>query len=100
MHGGFFIFSICAATLRVCSSGSDLPVIDLSQLSPGMVAEAVGADLVVLEGMGRAIETNLRRGPFYPTSNTFSLNLRFDRGDSRHFHRLRTIKTDDLRLKL
>ena len=46
--------------LRVCSSGSDLPVIDLTRISPRLAAEVEGADLVVLEGMGRAIETNLR----------------------------------------
>jgi type II pantothenate kinase len=29
------------------------------QVSPELAAEAAGADLVVLEGMGRGIETNL-----------------------------------------
>lgn len=29
------------------------------QVSPAVAAESAGADLVVLEGMGRAIETNL-----------------------------------------
>ena len=46
--------------LRVVSSGSDLPVIDLSRTSTALAEAAKGADLVVLEGMGRAIETNLR----------------------------------------
>lgn len=45
--------------MRVIASGSDLPVIDLRFLSPALVEAARGADLVVLEGMGRAIETNL-----------------------------------------
>jgi type II pantothenate kinase len=46
-------------TLVVVSSGSDLPVIDLSRVSAELVDAARGADLVVLEGMGRGIETNL-----------------------------------------
>jgi type II pantothenate kinase len=48
-----------ANTLVVVSSGSDLPVIDLSRVSAELVDAARGADLVVLEGMGRGIETNL-----------------------------------------
>jgi uncharacterized protein with ATP-grasp and redox domains len=46
--------------LRVIPSGSDLPVIDLSKLSPGLCDAVADAELVILEGMGRAIETNLR----------------------------------------
>lgn len=49
--------------LRFVPSGSDLPVIDLSgaqnELSPELLDEAGLADFVVLEGMGRSIETNL-----------------------------------------
>lgn len=49
--------------LRFVPSGSDLPVIDLSgeqnTLSPELLEEATDADFVVLEGMGRSIETNL-----------------------------------------
>jgi type II pantothenate kinase len=48
-------------SLRLVPSGNDVPLIDLSCVSPELVAavneEAV--DLVVLEGMGRAVETNL-----------------------------------------
>ena len=50
------------------SSGNDLPVIDLRRVSRECAAAAAGADLVVLEGMGRSIETNLhaclRRAPW------------------------------------
>ncbi|GBG00302.1 hypothetical protein Rsub_13064 [Raphidocelis subcapitata] len=47
--------------LRVVSSGNDLGVIDLSEVSREVAAEAEdGCDLVVCEGMGRGIETNLR----------------------------------------
>ncbi|WIA22822.1 hypothetical protein OEZ86_009772 [Tetradesmus obliquus] len=46
--------------LRVMNSGNDLPVIDLREVSAELAAEAADADLLVLEGMGRAIETNLR----------------------------------------
>ena len=45
--------------LRVVSA-KRLPVIDLSRTSTALAEAAKGADLVVLEGMGRAIETNLR----------------------------------------
>ncbi|KAL3137393.1 hypothetical protein ABBQ32_006916 [Trebouxia sp. C0010 RCD-2024] len=45
--------------ITVVSSGSALPIIDLTKLSPECVAAAEGVDLVVMEGMGRAIETNL-----------------------------------------
>jgi len=45
--------------LSVISSGSSLPVIDLRTVSRALADEAADADLVVLEGMGRAIETNL-----------------------------------------
>ncbi|EFN58807.1 hypothetical protein CHLNCDRAFT_19893 [Chlorella variabilis] len=45
--------------LQVVASGSGLPVIDLSKISPELAEAAAGADLVVLEGMGRSIETNL-----------------------------------------
>lgn len=45
--------------ITVVSSGSALPIIDLTKLSPECVAAAEDVDLVVVEGMGRAIETNL-----------------------------------------
>ena len=47
--------------LELVASGNDIPLIDLSRVSPAL-AQAVGrrgVDLVVLEGMGRAIESNL-----------------------------------------
>lgn len=44
---------------RLISSGNDLPVIDLKFVSEAVATEALDADLVVLEGMGRGIETNL-----------------------------------------
>ncbi|KAI7846493.1 hypothetical protein COHA_000028 [Chlorella ohadii] len=50
---------ISSRQLQVVPSGSALPVIDLSQISSELAAAAEGADLVVLEGMGRSIETNL-----------------------------------------
>lgn len=45
--------------LLVVSSGNDMPVVDLSQVSQELAYVADDADLVILEGMGRAIETNL-----------------------------------------
>lgn len=44
---------------RLVSSGNDLPVIDLRFVSEAVAKEAQDADLVILEGMGRGIETNL-----------------------------------------
>ena len=46
-------------SLRLVASGNGSPGIDLTRISPDLADAAVDADLVVLEGMGRAIETNL-----------------------------------------
>lgn len=43
----------------IVNSGNDLPVIDLSRISQELAYLATDADLVILEGMGRGIETNL-----------------------------------------
>eukprot|EP00850_Spirogloea_muscicola_P003914 SM000016S01902 [mRNA] locus=s16:418468:422079:- [translate_table: standard] len=59
-----------AGRLLVVSSGNDLPVIDLSLISPELAFVADDADLIVLEGMGRSIETNL-----YASFKCDSLNL-------------------------
>jgi len=45
--------------VRVVDSGNELPVIDLKDVSMQLANEAEDADLVVLLGMGRALETNL-----------------------------------------
>jgi uncharacterized protein with ATP-grasp and redox domains len=53
-----------SGTLELVSSGNDAPLIDLACINPGL-AEAVGrrgVDLCVIEGMGRAIETNFDAG--------------------------------------
>ncbi len=44
--------------LDVISSGSDLPLLDLSDVSDELNEAATDADLVLLEGMGRAVESN------------------------------------------
>jgi type II pantothenate kinase len=44
--------------LRITPTGSSLPLLDLADLSPQCVALAQTADLVILHGMGRAIESN------------------------------------------
>jgi len=46
--------------LSCIGSGSDLPVIDLREISEPCANECLDCDLVVLIGMGRGIETNLR----------------------------------------
>ena len=47
-----------AGMFEVVSSGGDTPLIDLSRVSDELNEAAADADLVVLEGMGRAVETN------------------------------------------
>ena len=59
-----------AGMLEVVSSGGDTPLIDLSNVSDELNAAAADADLVVLEGMGRAVETN-----FHATFKVDSLKL-------------------------
>jgi damage-control phosphatase, subfamily II, stand-alone protein len=44
--------------LSIVSTGTDVPVIDLSAVSDELNAAAADADLLVLEGMGRGVETN------------------------------------------
>lgn len=53
--------AVSSQRLVVQSSGSDLPVIDLKRVCKRMCDDILehGCDLLVLEGMGRAIETNL-----------------------------------------
>jgi type II pantothenate kinase len=45
--------------LVVVDSGCDCPLIDLSDVTAECNAEAADCDLLILEGMGRAIETNV-----------------------------------------
>ncbi len=47
-----------ADMFEVVSTGNGIPLIDLSDVSDELNAAAEGADLVVLEGMGRAVESN------------------------------------------
>jgi len=44
--------------LRVLSTGTDTPLIDLTTLAPALCEAAIDADLLVLVGMGRALESN------------------------------------------
>ena len=44
--------------LRLVPSGNGMPVIDLKCVSDELAGAARGADLLVIEGMGRALETN------------------------------------------
>jgi len=43
---------------EVVSSGSDIPLIDLSEVPDELNAAAADADLLILEGMGRSVESN------------------------------------------
>ena len=44
---------------EVVSSANDLPLIDLTDISDTLNTAAAGADLVIIEGMGRGVESNL-----------------------------------------
>jgi type II pantothenate kinase len=47
--------------IRTVASGSGSPLIDLSRVSDACNAAAADSDLVVLEGMGRGVESNWRQ---------------------------------------
>ncbi|KAF9676411.1 hypothetical protein SADUNF_Sadunf09G0135700 [Salix dunnii] len=53
------LMGVDTSNLLIANSGNDLPVIDLTRVSQVLAYLASDADLVVLEGMGRGIETNL-----------------------------------------
>ncbi|XP_016565637.2 damage-control phosphatase At2g17340 isoform X2 [Capsicum annuum] len=53
------LIGVDTSNLLVANSGNDLPVIDLTTVSQELAYLAIDADLVILEGMGRGIETNL-----------------------------------------
>lgn len=53
------IIGVDTSNLLIVNSGNDLPVIDLTCISPELAFVSSDADFVMLEGMGRAIETNL-----------------------------------------
>lgn len=47
--------------IRTVPSGGDIPLIDLSRVSDECNAAAAESDLIVLEGMGRGVESNWRQ---------------------------------------
>ncbi|KAL6496781.1 hypothetical protein OROHE_027313 [Orobanche hederae] len=53
------LLGVDTSNLLIANSGNDLPVIDLTRVSQELAYLATDADLLVLEGMGRGIETNL-----------------------------------------
>lgn len=50
--------SFASLPIALVSTGTGEPLIDLSEVSDELNAAAVDADLVILEGMGRGVETN------------------------------------------
>ena len=54
---------------KLVSSGTGEPLIDLLEVSDELNAAAVGADLVVIEGMGRGVESNLEARFVCPAVN-------------------------------
>uniref|UniRef100_A0A1J3E3U0 Damage-control phosphatase ARMT1-like metal-binding domain-containing protein n=1 Tax=Noccaea caerulescens TaxID=107243 RepID=A0A1J3E3U0_NOCCA len=53
------LIGVDTSKLLVANSGNDLAVIDLSRVSQELADLSSDADLVIIEGMGRGIETNL-----------------------------------------
>ena len=53
-----FASALADDRLRVAASGGTAPLIDLTRLTPEFVAAVTDADLLILHGMGRAIESN------------------------------------------
>jgi type II pantothenate kinase len=51
--------SLAGLPIEFVTSGTGEPLIDLARVSPELNAAAADADLLILEGMGRAIESNL-----------------------------------------
>jgi len=51
---------VAAGLFEVVSTGNDIPLIDLSEVSDELNAAADDADLVIVEGMGRTVESNLQ----------------------------------------
>lgn len=50
---------ISAGLFEVVSTGNGIPLIDLAEVSDELNAASEDADLVILEGMGRSVESNL-----------------------------------------
>jgi len=44
--------------MKLVASGNGCPLIDLTKISAELAREAEGADLIILEGMGRALQSN------------------------------------------
>jgi uncharacterized protein with ATP-grasp and redox domains len=51
--------SFSGLPIRIASTGTGEPLIDLSEVSDDLNSAAENADLVILEGMGRGVESNL-----------------------------------------
>ena len=51
--------AIAAGRISVVPTGNTAPLIDLAEVSPELAAASSDADLLILEGMGRAVESNL-----------------------------------------
>lgn len=54
----FLAAAVHDGRLRVAPTGSRLPLLDLTQLSEGFVRTTRDADLIMLHGMARAVESN------------------------------------------
>ncbi|XP_047151979.1 damage-control phosphatase At2g17340-like isoform X1 [Vigna umbellata] len=53
------LMGVSTSNLLIANSGNELPIIDLTRVSQELAYLTNDVDLVILEGMGRGIETNL-----------------------------------------
>lgn len=61
MLSNFLCVALCREPrLYVCSNGQGSPCLDLRRVPETLADATVGTDLVIIEGMGRAIHTNYR----------------------------------------
>ena len=51
--------SLAGLPIQLVGTGTGEPLIDLSEVSDELNAASADADLVILEGMGRGVESNL-----------------------------------------
>jgi type II pantothenate kinase len=51
--------SLAELPIELTGTGTGEPLIDLSAVSPSLNAAACDADLIILEGMGRGVESNM-----------------------------------------
>ncbi len=62
--------------LYIVNNGQGSPCLDLRRVPASLADATVGTDLVILEGMGRAVHTNLRAAFRCPTLKLAMIKVR------------------------